>query len=166
MKRVRFLEEKRGISYAKVGGKLFRGVTVVASIAWIYTFLMNLMFILSMSLAFSIGQADFSYVGNAFVTICVGCLLMVLGAVLVVWSKKTGKNAALILGIVFAVVGLLGILEKTGILTGVPIFQFGIPAVLSIYFDLFSGFVQAYVFSLLTMVYIAGSLPGPKQTEA
>ena len=82
MKRVRFLEEKRGISYARVGGKLFRGVTVVASIAWIYTFLMNLMFILSMSLALSIGQADFSFVGNAFVTICVGCILMVLGAVL------------------------------------------------------------------------------------
>ena len=37
-----------------------------------------------------------------------------------------------------------------------PIFQVGIPAFLSIYFDLFSGFVQALVFSLLTMVYIAG----------
>ena len=44
--------------------------------------MMNLMFILSMSLALSIGQADFSFVGNAFVTICVGCFLMVLGAVL------------------------------------------------------------------------------------
>ena len=35
----------------------------------------------------------------------------------------------------------------------------GIPAVLSLYFDLFSAFVQALVFSLLTMVYIAGSCP-------
>ena len=33
-----------------------------------------------------------------------------------------------------------------------PIFQVGIPAFLSIYFDLFSGFVQALVFSLLTMI--------------
>ena len=72
MKRVRRVEEKYGINYAKVGGKLFKGVTVVAAIAWIYMFLMNLMFILSMSLALSIGQADFSFIGNAFVTVCAG----------------------------------------------------------------------------------------------
>ena len=43
-----------------------------------------------------------------------------------------------------------------------PIFQAGIPAVLSIYFDLFSGFVQALVFSLLTMVYVGGACPPPE----
>ena len=47
-----------------------------------------------------------------------------------------------------------------------PIFQAGIPAVLSIYFDLFSGFVQALVFSLLTMVYVAGACPPPADPEA
>jgi F-type H+-transporting ATPase subunit a len=41
--------------------------------------------------------------------------------------------------------------------------QIGIPAVLSVYFDVFSGFVQALVFSLLSMVYIAGSCPGPEE---
>ena len=40
-----------------------------------------------------------------------------------------------------------------------PIFQIGVPAFLSIYFDLFSGFVQALVFSLLTMVYVGGACP-------
>lgn len=40
-----------------------------------------------------------------------------------------------------------------------PIFQVGIPAFLSIYFDLFSGFVQALVFCLLTMVYIGEANP-------
>ena len=59
-----------------------------------------------------------------------------------------------------------GILEYTGLLTGVPILTYGIPAVLSCYFDIFSGFVQAYVFTLLTMVYIAGSLPEPTQETA
>ena len=71
-----------------------------------------------------------------------------------------------IFGIAFIVIGLLGILEYTGILTGVPILQFGIPAVLSVYFDLFSGFVQAFVFSLLNMVYIAGSCPPPEEADA
>ena len=44
-----------------------------------------------------------------------------------------------------------------------PIFQIGIPAFLSIYFDLFSGFVQALVFSLLTMVYVGGACPPPEE---
>ena len=34
------------------------------------------------------------------------------------------------------------------------IFQVGIPAVLSVYFDLFSGAMQSYVFIMLTMAYI------------
>ncbi len=44
-----------------------------------------------------------------------------------------------------------------------PLLQIGIPAFLSIYFDLFSGFVQALVFSLLTMVYVAGACPPPEE---
>ena len=45
----------------------------------------------------------------------------------------------------------------------IPFLQVGIPAVLSIYFDLFSGFVQALVFSLLTMVYVGGACPPPPE---
>jgi F-type H+-transporting ATPase subunit a len=41
----------------------------------------------------------------------------------------------------------------------IPFLAAGIPAFLSIYFDLFSGFVQALVFSLLTMVYVGGACP-------
>ena len=36
-------------------------------------------------------------------------------------------------------------------------FQVGIPAVLSIYFDLFSGCIQAYIFSMLTMVNVGAA---------
>ena len=43
-----------------------------------------------------------------------------------------------------------------------PVFQIGIPAFLSIYFDLFSGFVQAMVFSLLTMIYVGAACPAPQ----
>ena len=58
-----------------------------------------------------------------------------------------------------------GGLEYFGVLSGVPILQFGIPAVFSIYFDLFSGFVQAFVFTLLCMVYIAGACPPPEENN-
>jgi F-type H+-transporting ATPase subunit a len=63
--------------------------------------------------------------------------------------------------------GLLGLLTNLELLGDVqiPILQLGIPAVLSVYFDLFSGFVQAFVFSLLSMVYIAGACPPPESKE-
>jgi F-type H+-transporting ATPase subunit a len=94
--------------------------------------------------------------------IAVAIVLLVVGAALIfLWTKKK-KMAALIFGIVMAVLGIFGGLQALGILSGVPVFAFGIPAVLSVYFDLFSGFVQALVFSLLSMVYIAGSCPEPE----
>ncbi len=51
-------------------------------------------------------------------------------------------------------------------ISNIPFLQVGIPAFLSIYFDLFSGFVQALVFSLLTMVYVGGACPPPEELEA
>ena len=44
-----------------------------------------------------------------------------------------------------------------------PVLQAGIPAFLSLYFDFFSSFVQAFVFCLLTMVYVAGACPPPSE---
>lgn len=48
----------------------------------------------------------------------------------------------------------------------IPFLQVGIPAVLSIYFDLFSGFVQAFVFCLLTMVYLGAACPPAEELLA
>lgn len=43
-----------------------------------------------------------------------------------------------------------------GFLGEFPFLQVGIPAVLSIYFDVFSGCLQAYIFAMLTMLYVSG----------
>lgn len=43
------------------------------------------------------------------------------------------------------------------ILSRIPLFQVGIPAVLSVYFDLFSGFMQAFIFCMLTTLYIGAA---------
>ena len=96
----------------------------------------------------------------------VSAVLLAAGAGLMVLWKRGGKLVPMIFGIICLVLGFFGLLEVTGLLTGVPILAYGIPAVLSCYFDLFSGFVQAYVFTLLTMVYISGSLPEPAQAAA
>ena len=94
--------------------------------------------------------------------IVLSIVLVAVGVGLLILWKKKSKKVGLVFGIISGVLGLCGILEITGILPGIPIFTYGIPAVLSCYFDLFSGFVQAYVFSLLTMVYISGALPEPQ----
>ena len=95
-----------------------------------------------------------------------GAALMVAGVILFVLYRKDKKKVALAFAAICGVLGFFGLLQGLGVLSGVPILAYGIPAVLSCYFDLFSGFVQAYVFSLLTMVYIAGSLPEPEQAQA
>lgn len=47
-----------------------------------------------------------------------------------------------------------------GFLGDVPFLQIGIPAILSVYFDIFSGCIQAYIFAMLTMLNISGAYPG------
>lgn len=42
---------------------------------------------------------------------------------------------------------------------GETLFQIGIPAVLSVYFDIFSGLMQAFIFAMLTMLNISGGFP-------
>ena len=44
-----------------------------------------------------------------------------------------------------------------GFLADIPLFQVGIPAVMSVYFDVFSGCLQAFIFAMLTMMYVAGA---------
>ncbi len=92
-------------------------------------------------------------------------LLIALGAYLLLQHQKKKKMASLVFGIISLALGLCGALQVSGLVRDIPILTYGIPAVLSCYFDLFSGFVQAFVFTLLTMVYISGALPGPAEAE-
>jgi F-type H+-transporting ATPase subunit a len=46
-----------------------------------------------------------------------------------------------------------------GFLGDIPFLQIGIPALLSVYFDLFGACLQAYIFAVLTMLYVSGGFP-------
>ncbi len=70
-------------------------------------------------------------------------------------------------GAVISVLVATGLQGLSGILLGwlpgflgeFPLFQIGLPAILSIYFDVFSGCLQAYIFAMLTMMYVSGGFP-------
>ena len=42
-----------------------------------------------------------------------------------------------------------------GFLGEFPFLQIGLPAILSAYFDVFSGALQAFIFAMLTMMYVS-----------
>ena len=46
-----------------------------------------------------------------------------------------------------------------GVLGDIPFLRIGLPAVLSVYFDVFSGCLQAYIFAMLTMLYVSNGFP-------
>lgn len=70
-------------------------------------------------------------------------------------------------GAVISVLVATGLQGLTNILLGwlpgflgdIPFLQIGLPAILSVYFDLFSGCLQAFIFAMLTMLYIASGFP-------
>ncbi|MBQ2545253.1 MAG: F0F1 ATP synthase subunit A, partial [Clostridia bacterium] len=45
-----------------------------------------------------------------------------------------------------------------GLLGKIPLLQVGLPAVLSIYFDVFTSLMQAFIFAMLTMLYIGNAV--------
>ena len=86
--------------------------------------------------------------------------MLLAGIVLLVGRKdKTGS----VLGIVLTALGFLAICFVSEGPMQVPVLTLGLPAVLSLYFDVFSGVIQAFVFSLLTMIYISSNCPAPEE---
>lgn len=124
--------------------------------------------IITMIIYTALSLASTALIGLIAKTVIMPVVLIVLGIALIVRAVMKKKLAGKIFGGVFAVLGVLGLLTHLDLMGGVqiPILQLGVPAVLSLYFDLFSGFVQAFVFSLLSMVYISGACPPPEEVNS
>lgn len=104
------------------------------------------------------------FIADTHLLVCIFAL--VLGVVLLIVRFKKRKLLWKILGALSLALGVLSLLEHFQIIGGIPILQIGIPAILSLYFDLFSGFIQAFVFCLLTMVYISNACPPPESASS
>ena len=82
----------------------------------------------------------------------VGIVVAVVGAALIVLGRKKGKKLPFIVGIIAAVLGVLGIFTTLG--ATFPWLTIGIPAIPSLYFDWFGGCIQAFIFCTLTTLFI------------
>ena len=70
-----------------------------------------------------------------------------------IYDSGTKKKKKLkILGIIVTVLGVLAILTCLGV--HYPWLTIGIPAIPSLYFDWFSGCIQAFIFCTLTTLFI------------
>ena len=63
-----------------------------------------------------------------------------------------GKKLPLVVGIIAAVLGVLGVITNLG--ATFPWLTVGIPAIPSLYFDWFGGCIQAFIFCTLTTLFI------------
>ena len=69
----------------------------------------------------------------------------------------SGSVISVLLGTALASLSAKLLSWLPGFLADIPILQVGIPAVMSLYFDIFSGLLQAFIFAMLTMMYVAGA---------
>ena len=81
----------------------------------------------------------------ALIVTIVGLIPLIIG-----FTKK--KKKLKILGIIVTVLGVLAILTCLGV--NYPWLTIGIPAIPSLYFDWFSGCIQAFIFCTLTTLFI------------
>lgn len=68
-------------------------------------------------------------------------------------------NGLIYASLALASSALLGLIPGLvgDVLAQIPILDVGIPAILSFYFDWFTGFMQAFIFCMLTVMYIANA---------
>lgn len=79
--RVRMIEEKNGIKYAKTDGKLYKTLRVLYIITFAYTMAINLLFIAGMLLVYG-GTDNFKNVANSLISVCICTAVIIAGFVL------------------------------------------------------------------------------------
>jgi len=94
-------------------------------------------------------SALFSALGSNWI---VAVVVAAAGAALTGMGVKSRKKRFLIPGVIAAALGILSLVTRLG---GVfPWLTVGIPAIASLYFDWFSGCIQAFIFCTLTTLFI------------
>lgn len=85
--RVRTVEQKNGINYAKTDGILYKTLRVIYSVIFFYTVIINLLFIAGMFLV-RYGTDNFKSVKNLLISVCVCTGVMLTGYVMSFFKFK------------------------------------------------------------------------------
>lgn len=91
LKRVRQVEEKNGIKYAKTDGRLYGTLKVLYTIVFAYTLAINVLFILSNSIVYY-GNEKFNSVKVPLVTVTIATLLLIVAFVIMRFKNKVWSN--------------------------------------------------------------------------
>ena len=102
LRRVRAVEEKNGIKYAKTDGKLYKTLRVFYIIIFAYTMVINLLYISGMALVYG-GTEDFKNVVNSLIAVCVCTALIIAGFVLSFFCFKTAAGIISIASEIFLI---------------------------------------------------------------
>lgn len=94
-------------------------------------------------------NALFGFLGSSLYA---GIALVILGGILIGLGLSRKKKRMWIPGAIAAVLGVLALLTNLG--ADYPWLTIGIPAIPSLYFDWFSGCIQAFIFCTLTTLFI------------
>lgn len=93
LKRVRQLEEKNGIKYAKTDGRLYGTIKLLYTIVFVYTLVINFLFILSNSIVYY-GDENFNTVKGPLVTVTTATFLLILAFIIMRFKNKVWANFA------------------------------------------------------------------------
>lgn len=102
LRRVRMVEEKNGIKYAKTDGKLYKTLRVLYTIAFIYTMGINLLFIAGMLLVYG-GTDKISGVLNSLISVSVCTAIIIAGYVLSYFRFKLSAGIVSIIPEIFLI---------------------------------------------------------------
>jgi F-type H+-transporting ATPase subunit a len=103
----------------------------------------------------ALAAASAALLGALSNSIAAGLIVLAFGALMIWLGSRAKKMPRKIFGVVLLVLGAFGLLTTALPAAGsLPILDVGIPAVTSLYFDWFSGCIQAFIFCTLTMIFI------------
>ena len=109
----------------------------------------------------------FSYIKGFFEPVFIFAPFNVIGEFATPISMSFRHYGNVLSGVVIASLVAYALQSVSGMILGwlpgflgeIPFLQVGLPAVLSLYFDIFSGCMQAFIFAMLTMMNIATAVP-------
>ncbi len=93
LKRVRQIEEKKGIRYAKTDGVLYKTLKVLYTLMFAYTLVMNLLFVLSNFIVYY-GNENFASAKVPLVTVATATVLLIAAFVIMRFKNRLWANYA------------------------------------------------------------------------